>query len=190
DGRAPGMGAGLAAHAPPVRPDALVGREIAGGALGTGQYHGRECEARRPLPWDRLARSEIRQTLMPFTTRRAATSAPPAFTETARLQGVDFGYAQGPRVLRDVDLLLPRGSFHFLTGPSGAGKSSLLRLLHLTAAPTKGRLGLFGEATEGLNRRDVTVFRRRIGVVFQDFRLMAHLSVFDNAALPLRLAGG
>ena len=83
---------------------------------------------------------------MPFKTRRAATSAPSAFTETARLQGVDFGYAQGPRVLRDVDLLLPRGSFHFLTGPSGAGKSSLLRLLHLTASPAKGRLSLFGEA--------------------------------------------
>ena len=126
---------------------------------------------------------------MPFKTRRAATSAPSAFTETARLQGVDFGYAQGPRVLRDVDLLLPRGSFHFLTGPSGAGKSSLLRLLHLTAAPAKGRLSLFGEDTEGLRSRDVTAFRRRIGVVFQDFRLMAHLSVFDNAALPLRLAG-
>ncbi|MEH6664724.1 MAG: ATP-binding cassette domain-containing protein [Brevundimonas sp.] len=126
---------------------------------------------------------------MPLKTRRATPGAPSAFTETARLQGVDFGYAKGPRVLRGVDLLLPRGSFHFLTGPSGAGKSSLLRLLHLTARPTAGRMRLFDEDAGLIRRHDAPRFRRRIGVVFQDFRLMDHLSVFDNAALPLRLAG-
>jgi len=125
---------------------------------------------------------------MPFPLRRAAEPAPD-FTETARLQGVEFGYGQGARVLRGIDLLLPRGSFHFLTGPSGAGKSSLLRLLHLAARPTAGRMRLFGEDAGLIRRHDAPRFRRRIGVVFQDFRLMDHLSVFDNAALPLRLAG-
>lgn len=127
---------------------------------------------------------------MPTSSRRAAGSPAPDFTETARLDGVEFGYAQGPRVLRDIDLILARGSFHFLTGPSGAGKSSLLRLLHLAARPTAGRVRLFGEDVNLIRRRDAPRFRRRIGVVFQDFRLMEHLSVFDNAALPLRLAGG
>lgn len=105
------------------------------------------------------------------------------------MQGLEFGYPQGPRVLRDVNLILPRGSFHFLTGASGAGKSSLLQLLHLASRPTAGRLSLFGEDVNLIRRQSAPRFRRRIGVVFQDFRLMDHLSVFDNAALPLRLAG-
>lgn len=126
---------------------------------------------------------------MPSPSRRAVGSPAPDFTEAARLEGVEFGYAQGPRVLRNIDLILPRGSFHFLTGPSGAGKSSLLRLLHLAARPSAGRLSLFGEDVNLIRRRDTPRFRRRVGVVFQDFRLMDHLSVFDNAALPLRLTG-
>ena len=126
---------------------------------------------------------------MPSSSRRNAAGPAPDFAETARLEGVEFGYAQGPRVLRDIDLILARGSFHFLTGPSGAGKSSLLRLLHLAARPSSGRLTLFGEDVSLIRRRDAPRLRRRIGVVFQDFRLMEHLSVFDNAALPLRLSG-
>ena len=126
---------------------------------------------------------------MPSSSRRNAAGPAPDFAETARLEGVEFGYAQGPRVLRDIDLILARGSFHFLTGPSGAGKSSLLRLLHLAARPSSGRLTLFGEDVGLIRRRDAPRLRRRIGVVFQDFRLMEHLSVFDNAALPLRLSG-
>lgn len=111
-------------------------------------------------------------------------------TETARLSGVGFGYAGAPDVLRDVNLILPRGSFHFLTGPSGAGKSSLLRLLTLADRPLRGGLCLFGADVSRIDRRDIPAFRRRMGVVFQDFRLLDHLSAFDNAALPLRLAGG
>lgn len=110
-------------------------------------------------------------------------------SETARLDGVGFSYAESPDVLRDVNLILPRGSFHFLTGASGAGKSSLLRLLTLAERPTSGRLSLFGEDVTGIGRRDAPWVRRRLGVVFQDFRLLDHLDVFDNAALPLRLAG-
>ena len=111
-------------------------------------------------------------------------------TETVRLSGVGFGYAGAPDVLRDVNLILPRGSFHFLTGPSGAGKSSLLRLLTLADRPLRGSLRLFGADVTHIDRRDIPAFRRRMGVVFQDFRLLDHLSAFDNAALPLRLAGG
>jgi cell division transport system ATP-binding protein len=113
-----------------------------------------------------------------------------ATTETVRLSGVGFGYAGAPDVLQDVNLILPRGSFHFLTGPSGAGKSSLLRLLTLADQPRTGNIRLFGSDVTRIDRRDIPAFRRRMGVVFQDFRLLDHLSAFDNVALPLRLAGG
>lgn len=124
---------------------------------------------------------------MPVSPRRAAEPAPA--TETARLIGVDFGYADAPGVLRDINLVLPSGSFHFLTGPSGAGKSSLLRLLSLSTRPASGQIALFGQPVDAADRRARPAFRRRIGLVFQDFRLLDHLDVFDNAALPLRLMG-
>lgn len=120
-------------------------------------------------------------------TRRAAetASAPP----TVRLEGVSLRYDGAAPVLRDVNLSLPRGSFHFLTGPSGAGKSSLLRLLTLSAQPDAGRIELFGQNVTGAPRKARPQIRRRLGLVFQDFRLLDHLSAFDNVALPLRLAG-
>ncbi|PZU73737.1 MAG: cell division ATP-binding protein FtsE [Brevundimonas sp.] len=124
---------------------------------------------------------------MPSPSASAAVSS--AVTETVRLSGVGFGYAGAPDVLRDVNLILPRGSFHFLTGPSGAGKSSLLRLLTLADRPIKGTIRLFGTDVTRIQRRDIPAFRRRMGVVFQDFRLLDHLSAFENVALPLRLAG-
>lgn len=91
--------------------------------------------------------------------------------------------------MSDVSFKLAPGSFHFLTGPSGAGKSSLLRLMFLGHAPTRGVVRLFGEDASGASRRRVVALRRRIGVVFQDFRLIDHLDVFENVALPLRVAG-
>ncbi|MDY6923892.1 MAG: ATP-binding cassette domain-containing protein [Pseudomonadota bacterium] len=124
---------------------------------------------------------------MPVQPRRAAMTA--SATDTVRLAGVGFGYANGPDVLRDINLILPAGSFHFLTGPSGAGKSTLLQLLTLARRPTAGRLELFGEEAGAAPRSALPGFRRRMGVVFQDFRLLDHLSAFDNVALPLRLAG-
>ena len=124
---------------------------------------------------------------MPSPSASAAVSS--AVTETVRLSGVGFGYAGAPDVLRDVNLILPRGSFHFLTGPSGAGKSSLLRLLTLADRPIKGTIRLFGTDVTRIQRRDIPAFRRRMGVVFQDFRLLDHLSAFENVALPLRLTG-
>lgn len=124
---------------------------------------------------------------MPVQPRRAYESD--AATATVRLSGVGFGYAATHRALRDVNLTLPAGSFHFLTGASGAGKSTLLKLLTLAEHPTVGTLHLFGEDATTATRRALPAFRRRMGVVFQDFRLLDHLSAFDNVALPLRLTG-
>ena len=124
---------------------------------------------------------------MPVSPRRAADAA--SAPDTVRLTGVGFGYADAPDVLRDVNLTLPAGSFHFLTGPSGAGKSTLLRLLTLAERPQSGTLELFGEDAGGAPRSALPGFRRRMGVVFQDFRLLDHLSAFENVGLPLRLAG-
>jgi cell division transport system ATP-binding protein len=121
-------------------------------------------------------------------TRRAADPVPGP--ETVRLSDAGFGYADAPGVLRGVNLILERGSFHFLTGASGAGKSTLLRLLTLAERPNEGRIRLFGEDVTAAPRARIPHLRRQMGVIFQDFRLLDHLSVFDNAALPLRLAGG
>jgi len=98
-------------------------------------------------------------------------------------------YGSGPEILRDISLSLEAGSFHFLTGASGAGKSSLLRLMYLAERPTHGVISLLGRDTRKVPRREMPALRRKIGVVFQDFRLIEHLSAFDNVALPLRVAG-
>jgi cell division transport system ATP-binding protein len=102
---------------------------------------------------------------------------------------VGLRYGTGAEVLRDLDFRLREGSFYFLTGPSGAGKTSLLKLLYLAQRPTRGRMKLFGEELDHAPRESLPGYRRRIGVVFQDFRLIRHLSAFDNVALPLRIAG-
>ncbi len=98
-------------------------------------------------------------------------------------------YDDGPPILRNISFTLTPGSFHFLVGPSGAGKSSLLRLMYLALRPVEGRVSLFGRDVSTIRRRDIPALRRRIGVVFQDFRLLDHLSAIDNVALPLRVAG-
>jgi cell division transport system ATP-binding protein len=95
----------------------------------------------------------------------------------------------GPEVLHDLSFTLPDGAFRWLLGPSGAGKTSVLRLLYLDVRPTRGRLDLLGTDVASARRSALPRLRRRIGVVFQDFRLLSHLSAFDNVALPLRLAG-
>jgi cell division transport system ATP-binding protein len=106
-----------------------------------------------------------------------------------RFDSVGMRYGLGPEVLRDISFELPPGSFTFLTGPSGAGKSSLLRLTYLAHRPSRGLVTMFGRDVATLRRDELPALRRRIGVVFQDFRLLDHLSVFDNVALPLRVAG-
>jgi cell division transport system ATP-binding protein len=107
----------------------------------------------------------------------------------AEFDSVGLRYGTGAEVLRDLDFRLAGGGFYFLTGPSGAGKTSLLKLLYLAQRPTRGRIRLFGEELTEAPRDLLPQFRRRIGVVFQDFRLVRHLSAFDNVALPLRIAG-
>ena len=102
---------------------------------------------------------------------------------------VGLRYGTGAEVLRDLDFRLAAGGFYFLTGPSGAGKTSLLKLLYLAQRPTRGRIQLFGAELSEAPRDALPPYRRRIGVVFQDFRLIRHLSAFDNVALPLRIAG-
>ena len=106
-----------------------------------------------------------------------------------RFEKVGLRYGKGPEVLRDVSFELEPGSFRLLTGPSGAGKSSLLRMLFLATRPTRGLINLFGRDVATLPHRDYPKLRRRIGVVFQEFRLIDHLSTFDNVALPLRVMG-
>lgn len=106
-----------------------------------------------------------------------------------RFENVGMRYGTGPEVLRDLSFSLGPSSFYFLTGPSGAGKSSLLRLLYLSRLPSRGLISLFGRDVTTIARVDMPALRRQIGVVFQDFRLLNNLSVFDNVALPLRVAG-
>lgn len=106
-----------------------------------------------------------------------------------RFESVGLRYGLGPEVLQDISFVLAPGSFHFLLGASGAGKSTLLRLMYLALKPTRGLISLFGHNMATTSRHQLPALRRRIGVVFQDFRLLHHLSAFDNVALPLRVAG-
>jgi cell division transport system ATP-binding protein len=111
------------------------------------------------------------------------------FESMVRFENVGMRYGAGPEVLRDVTFALEAGSFTFLTGLSGAGKTTLLKLINMTEPPSRGLVTLFGRDLSVTKRSDFPALRRRIGVVFQDFRLLDHLSAFDNVALPLRLAG-
>ena len=112
-----------------------------------------------------------------------------------RLEGVGLQYRPagasrtGGEVLRGLSFTIPEGGFRWLLGPSGAGKTSLLRLLQLAVRPTDGRLTVMGTEVGQAERRALPLLRRRIGMVFQDFRLLPHLSAYDNVALPLRIGG-
>jgi len=109
--------------------------------------------------------------------------------QVVRFEHVGLRYGLGPEVLRDVTFRIDSHSFQFLTGPSGAGKTSLLRLLFLSLPPTRGLVTLFGHDTATLSKDDLATLRRRIGIVFQDFRLLDHMTTFENVALPLRVIG-
>ena len=109
--------------------------------------------------------------------------------EVVRFQNVGMRYGLGPEVLHDISFILTPGSFQFLTGPSGAGKSSLLRLMYLAHLPSRGLISLFEHDIATTPRRELPALRRRIGIVFQDFRLLDHLTTLENVALPLRIAG-
>ena len=106
-----------------------------------------------------------------------------------RFENVGLRYGLGPEVLRDLNFSILPHSFQFLTGPSGAGKTSLLRMMFLSIRPTRGLLRLFGQDVSMLDKDAVAMLRRRIGIVLQDFRLLDHMTTYENVALPLRVMG-
>jgi cell division transport system ATP-binding protein len=106
-----------------------------------------------------------------------------------RFEHVGLRYGLGPEVLHDLTFRIEPHSFQFLTGPSGAGKTSLLRLLFLSLRPTRGLITLFGQDIATLSKDALSTLRRRIGIVFQDFRLLDHMTTYENVALPLRVIG-
>lgn len=105
------------------------------------------------------------------------------------MQNVSIRYGRDPEVLSDIKLSLDKGSFHFLTGKSGAGKTSLLSMMYLAQKPSRGTVTVFGTNIGFANRDTMALMRRRIGVVFQDFRLLEHMTAYDNVAVPLRVRG-
>ena len=102
---------------------------------------------------------------------------------------VGLRYGLGREVLSDLTFRVNPGSFQFLTGPSGAGKTSLLRLMLMSIGPSRGRIKLFDKETSTITTGEMPFIRRKIGVVFQDFRLLDHLTTYENVALPLRVLG-
>lgn len=106
-----------------------------------------------------------------------------------RFDNVGMRYGSGEEVLKDISFDIEPGSFQFLTGPSGAGKTSLLRLLFMSLKPTRGLIKVFGKDAATLTNDELPGIRRRIGIVFQDFRLLDHLTLYENVALPLRVRG-
>ncbi len=106
-----------------------------------------------------------------------------------RFENVGLRYGMGPEVLKDINFSIAPRSFQYLTGPSGAGKTTLIRLVLMALKPTRGLVNLFGQDVSRLDAATLTAFRRRMGVVFQDFRLLDHLTVYENVSLPLRVLG-
>jgi cell division transport system ATP-binding protein len=106
-----------------------------------------------------------------------------------RFEGVGLRYGMGPEVLKDITFSVEPKSFQYLTGPSGAGKTTLLKLMLLSLKPTRGLINLFGLDVTRRQNDALSAARRRMGVVFQDFRLLDHLTVYENVSLPMRVLG-
>ena len=106
-----------------------------------------------------------------------------------QFENVGLRYGLGPEVLSDLTFDIPANSFQFLTGPSGAGKTSLLRLMLMSLKPTRGVVRVFGKEASQIPRKQMPEIRRKVGVVFQDFRLLNHLTTYENVALPLKVIG-
>jgi cell division transport system ATP-binding protein len=105
------------------------------------------------------------------------------------LHDVTKEYPNGKLALREVDLVIPEGDFVFLVGPSGAGKSTLIKLLIRDELPTRGEVVLDGQDLAHVPRRQVPRIRRKIGIIFQDFKLLPTKTVWENVAFALEVTG-
>ncbi len=123
--------------------------------------------------------------MVEYAKKQFKMSTPPV----VQFENVGIRYGMGPEVLRDLTFSIAPNSFQFLTGPSGAGKTTLLRLILLAVKPTRGLISIFGKDVSGISSENLTDVRRRMGVVFQEFRLLDHLTTYENVALPLRVQG-
>ena len=108
---------------------------------------------------------------------------------TISFANVSANYENGHDVLSDVSFNISGGAFYFLTGASGAGKTTLLRLIYQLHKPSKGQIKLFGQECESLSRDDISALRHKMAIVFQEYSLISHMTVFENVALPLRVRG-
>jgi cell division transport system ATP-binding protein len=126
---------------------------------------------------------------MAFTARPFARPSMRSKPRVLSFENVGLRYGVGPETLRDVTFEIAPRSFQFLTGPSGAGKTTLMRLIILALKPTRGLINIFDRDSATLDKDEITETRRNIGVVFQDFRLLDHLTLYENVALPLRVLG-
>jgi cell division transport system ATP-binding protein len=125
----------------------------------------------------------------PLAREEKSDHSRPSRAAVIKFENVGLRYGIGPEVLSDLTFDVAAKSFQFLTGPSGAGKTSLLRLMLLSLKPTRGLVRIFGKEAASVKRWQMPLIRRRIGVVFQDFRLLDHLTTYENVALPLRVRG-
>ena len=166
-------------------------RIMEGGGRFAG-VDGRPLKARAPRRWQGRGNGPALgggRRAVPWRPHGVPSSPCRGVSGTVQFEGVGLRYGMGAEVLSDISFSLGPGSFSFLTGASGAGKTSLLKLLYLAHLPSRGSIRLFGDDVVAMARGRLPEYRRRIGVVFQDFRLLPHLSVRDNVALPLRVAG-
>lgn len=108
---------------------------------------------------------------------------------TISFANVAAQYDGTPEILTDVSFNISGGAFYFLSGASGAGKTTLLRLIYQLHKPSRGQIKLFGKTTNDMTRDEITQIRQKMAIVFQEYSLLSHLSVFDNVALPLRVRG-
>ena len=98
-------------------------------------------------------------------------------------------YKKDAAALVDLNLKIPKGDFVYITGPSGAGKSTLLKLLYAAEKPTRGQILINGQNVTRMGSRQIPFLRRRLGIVFQDFKLLNRRTVFENVAFPLEVWG-
>ena len=108
---------------------------------------------------------------------------------TISFANVSANYDNAHDVLSDVSFNISAGAFYFLTGTSGAGKTTLLRLIYQLLKPAKGTIKLFNHSCSDLSRDELTTLRQKMAIVFQEYSLISHMTVFDNVALPLRVRG-